>query len=399
MNKVYPLLGNNTKSVAAPALSRSQGRALRYKLTELSGRELGFHSRPSTCQRIPTHKDQRSNTYRRGISKNDAGSAFFYGVNSCGDVWGCPVCSQKISETRRLQIQDALRQHRASGGVNLLLTFTFSHTRDQSLDQNVRGLAKALQKMKQSRGYKALQSQYKYTGQIRALEVTHSNANGWHPHVHEIWFLDDGIDQGKVYALKVGLFKLWRAACEKAGVGLPSREHGVDVQFRSSAQSDSVGAYVSKWGFELTYSHTKKGGSSRSPWAILRDMHRRYTFRDAQLWKEYCSAFAGRAQLFWSRGLKASFGIDQSGDTSVADRPEPIHVRTISREEWGDICYYSRKAKVLDVAEKCPSRLDYYLKALRKRKTDYQRYQADQRKVIQISTKIAHPDLAYTSYG
>lgn len=293
-----------------------------------------------------------------GISINADGRASFHGVGSCGDVWCCPVCALRIAEGRRQEVAEAMRQHRAAGGIVVLATFTFSHSNTERLADNVAGLCRALRRLKQTRQYKALMSEIGYRGQIRALEVMHGSANGWHPHVHEIWFLDRGDLAGYVIEQLEGeLFLLWQAACVREGLGAPDREHGLKIEYRKPGAGDgsAVGAYVAKWGHELTHLQAKAGKlGSRSPWAILRDLVERWNYRDSNLYREYAKAIKGRAQLFWSRGLKKHFHIDEASDDEVADAPEKRPVCDLGHDQWQAILYFDAHCWVLEIAEAKP---------------------------------------------
>ena len=52
------------------------------------------------------------------------GTAHYSGLQTCGSVWSCPICAAKITERRRLEVQDAINQHRQAGGEVQLLTLT-----------------------------------------------------------------------------------------------------------------------------------------------------------------------------------------------------------------------------------------------------------------------------------
>lgn len=343
------------------------GRKLRYRMLDTAAMVLGPKSRVAACQKVPSYGVQQG-SQQRGISKNADGRAFFHGVGACGNVWACPICSQKISESKRNEILAALRAHREAGGVALLATWTFAHTRNDVLLDMVKGFMKALSELKGRRAFKRVTGDLGYIGQIRALEVTHSNANGWHPHAHEIWFLDKAPTPEQLEEAKEDLYQEWRKYCLKHGLGEPSREHGFDLQYRENkgeSGEDAVGAYVSKWGYELTYAHKKQGRQGgRSPWAILTDLTEKYTWHDAQLYREYCAAFKGRAQLFWSRGLKDRFEIEEVNDQELADRPEIHHVINVDAKEWNAIVYYKKHASVLEVAEREPLFLREYIREL-----------------------------------
>jgi hypothetical protein len=48
----------------------------------------------------------------------------YSGLQTCGSVWACPVCSAKIAERRRVEIMAAMAAHKAAGGWVNLLTLT-----------------------------------------------------------------------------------------------------------------------------------------------------------------------------------------------------------------------------------------------------------------------------------
>jgi len=372
-------LGNTTRFAPAPPfqkrkngeLSRSETRRLRYRMQESARMVLGHSHRVASCQKVPSY-GVMNNGASRGISKNGDGHAHFHGASSCGDVWACPICSQRTSEGRRQEVLHALSEHRAAGGVAVLLTTTFAHTRNDDLAGMVKGYTAAQSDMKGSRAFKKIMDGLGCIGKIRALEVTHSEANGWHPHSHEILFLEGAVTPDQLQAAEAALFELWRKYAVKHGLGEPSREHGVDLKYRESDGDngqEAVGAYVSKWGYELTYAHKKQGRQGgRSPWSILRDIADKHTYRDAQLYREYAAAFKGKAQLFWSRGLKDRFEVEAMNDAEMADRPESEHVMNLDEDEWRAIVHFREQARVLEVAEREPLFLRQYIDDLVKRR-------------------------------
>ncbi|MEL7339108.1 MAG: protein rep [Bacteroidota bacterium] len=360
-------LGNITKSTFTQAQSdddkRLGSRRTRYAMQAMSAQVLRNH-RVTSCQKVPSYGVQNG-VGTRGISRNEHGHAHFHGVGSCGDVWACPVCSQRISEGRRGEVLQAMAEHRKNGGVAVLVTWTFSHKRNDDLGAMVKGFTKALSVMKGRRAFKRVTENLDYSGQIRALEVTHSDANGWHPHAHEIWFLDSIPTPDQLSLAKDQLFDLWENIAVKQGLGRPSKQHGIDIQYRDSSGAEAVGAYVSKWGFELTYAHMKSGkDGSRTPWGILSDLTNNFVYRDSKLWEEYTKAFKGRAQMFWSRGLKDRFGINDFDDTEMADRPESEIIVELNSEQWLAIIKTNKRAEVLEMAEKQPLFLGEFIQEL-----------------------------------
>lgn len=394
-------LGNITES-AAPQTPVSESleqcqrwskRRDRYILQAASSLSLGRSHRVSTCQRVPSREVQRLGG-NRSITKNEHGTAYFSGVGACGSVWSCPVCSQKISESRRNEALKAMSEHRKSGGYSILVTYTFSHGRHDVLKDMVKSLALALSRMKSWKAYKKLRADVGQTGSIRALEVTHGNSNGWHPHVHEVWFLDKPLSRRAAVDLKNSLYKIWSQCAVKFGLGKPSEKRGVDVKTGQSDDGKSAISYVTKWGYELTYGHTKKARSGRSPWQILSDLAKEWSLRDHKLWVEYSEAFAGRAQLYWSRGLKDQYGINDVSDDEISDAQEKHHVCDMSAEQWSAIVWLKKRAEVLEKAEVSPPAqvIDFINELVRYNQAEYKRVRSYKDR---LKSEIEHSTLQH----
>lgn len=77
---------------------------------------------------------------------------------------------------------------------------------------------------------------------------------------------------------------------------------------------------MSKWGCdrELTQWHRKAGKGSRTPWDLLNESCQGNS-KSRMLWLEFAEAFKGLAQLYWSPGLKARFGIEDLSDSDIAE--------------------------------------------------------------------------------
>jgi hypothetical protein len=58
------------------------------------------------------------------------GSAYYWGLETCGNVWLCPVCSAKIHRRRAAELRDALTIWEANGHAASLITMTVPHYLD-----------------------------------------------------------------------------------------------------------------------------------------------------------------------------------------------------------------------------------------------------------------------------
>jgi hypothetical protein len=352
-------LGNTTKLCDTNKNNASEVRSTNYQLRRVAQEILGVNHRVFTCQKVPSYTVQQG-LGERGISKNEDGRAFFHGLGSCGDVHCCPVCSVKISEGRRQEVIHALRSHRESGYIALLATFTFPHSRDDSLCDNLTAFRSARSDLIRSRKYRDIMKVIRMTGYIRRLEVTWGNSNGWHPHDHEIWFLDrEKSHRSGIAHFKYEIFKLWSYYCLKHGLAAPTEERGFDLRFNNQGGDSAVGSYLTKWGHELTYGHTKQanGEDRHTPFSFLHSLQGNYSPKFASLFQEYARAFKGRAQLLWSRGLKDKFGINEITDGELSELPEKEHYLDINVEQSFRISYLNRFSTVLDYAERYSSEL------------------------------------------
>jgi hypothetical protein len=247
-------------------------------------------------------------------------SYHYKGLATCGSVHACAICASKIQERRRQEVAQAIAYSGTIQRVPYMASFTFPHRVDQPLFHLLKLQQKAIKKLRGSRGYIALMALCKSAGRIRSLEVTHGQ-NGWHPHTHELLFLD-----GETHAdwLREELAALWLKACASVGLFRPGidsesdfHRHSVDVR----AGDEGAAAYIakmddqSKWGLshELTKSSSKQGRRAGvHPFRLAEQT------TTAHLFVEYVWAMKGQRQLVWSRGLKAAVGVVEKTDDEIA---------------------------------------------------------------------------------
>lgn len=293
--------------------------------------------------------------------------AHYGNLRVCGSVWTCPVCAAKISEYRKKEIETVASVHTEAGGFMYMVTYTFSHSRNDDLGvllgdyKSNKGLAGALQRLRDSRGYKKLLEQIDHIGLIRNLEVTHGDANGWHPHVHELWLVNKKLSKHELQVFKNALFDLWLRACEKSGLALPNRQRGVDMVLALDPA-----AYLQKWGreqkwsigSELAKSHVKKAFSGgRTPFDLIRlylsDPKKADYY--ASLFRDYAVSFFGKRQCYWTNGLKNLFLIKDRTDEEIAldNDDKAIEIAAISKEDWKKVINapYEARAIILRLAE------------------------------------------------
>jgi len=306
----------------------------RFSLQDVMAKVMPEH-RVSKCLRVVQRKQTAVTVYK----SNNFHSISLSNLQSCGSVWDCPICAAKITEHRRKEINHAIDAHKLNGGTVSFVTRTVPHTKSHTLLDMRNGFRKADALMKGHSSYKSLVKRLGVIGSIKVYEVTVGEFNGWHLHVHEIFFhskdapfVGDAVSTNSDYAafletFRAGLYARWKVDAVKAGFGEPSEEHGLQVQ-----NGDFAADYLAKWGVpsssswdassELTKAHIKKSKKGFSPFDLYR------AFRDTgdesliPIIREYSESMFGQQQLVWSRGLKALFDVKELSDEELVDKLE-----------------------------------------------------------------------------
>ena len=336
--------------------SPAQKRVLRYERKSAAAAVLGKRHRVAACHSNPV---KNATTVDVWAKRGALLPGHFQGLQTCALPWLCAVCAPKIAERRSAEIEAAMVVAKSQGGQILMPTFTVPHGRKDPLSDTLDLIKKALRSMGMSRRYKQMQARLGVVGRIIATEITHGEANGWHPHFHELWFFESaGVD---VVALELELFGMWRAACVKFGLGAPSRKHGVVVQDGSRAAQ-----YVSKMGNkewtladEISKASSKGGRKgSRSAWELLDcivdpEATPQHQKRSEGLFREYAEATKGRRQLIWSPGLKKRYAIVELDDEELCAQEEEnaILIAQIPLEAWRAIRRQKMQVHILNAVQ------------------------------------------------
>ena len=352
--KIDPETGEITGG--QPVFNPMDLRVQRFALQSVA-RSLFPKSRIDKCLRL-RQKGQEIQVLKSVERK----TASYSGLQTCGSVWRCPVCSAKIAERRRAEILAAMAAHNAADGCVHMLTLTAPHQRSDDLVELLAKQAKALNAFWSDRQVKAVLFEMGSIGKIRALEVTHGRKsvhnNGWHPHYHVLLFsqLEYHLTRFKELRLEqmedwtFRLYNRWAMVCVNAGLGEPSLKHGLKLD-----DGEHAAKYVSKWGLEdeMTKGHTKKALHGETPFDFLRAyLADKNDKQAAALFIEFAKTFEGKRQLHWSAGLKKRFAIGEKTDEQLAAVQDDSArlLGTITLDQWRDVLAVDGRVNVLVVA-------------------------------------------------
>lgn len=256
------------------------------------------------------------------------GVAGFAGLVSCGSVWVCPVCAAKIAQRRAIQIGLRVAAAWDRGLSAMFMTNTVRHSRDDALVELLDALAYGWGRMTSGVTYSKARAAAGVVGYSRALEITYG-PNGWHPHLHSLWFSSELHTQQAVEDFAYPLWCRFDQGVQKAGLR-STQIDGQDWQLVTPKDEDghTLAKYLQKvadpagLGYELTHTQSKtarRRNSTEPHWSLLAQAVHGVT-PDLWLWHEYEKATHGRKQLVNSLKLDELLGVtvDDATDDEIA---------------------------------------------------------------------------------
>lgn len=287
-------------------------------------------------------------------------------LQTCSSVWHDPFCAAKITEKRRLELNQAIEAHKAVGGSISLITRTVPHTQKDSLLSMRDRFRLADKYMKKEYQYEKMRGRFNVFGDVKTYELTVTWLNGWHLHIHEVFFHNadafEGValESNPAYVAFLKDFEqtyydIWRNSSTKAGFDEPNREHGLQVQ-----NGDFAAEYIAKWGHEpesnwgvdseLTKAHIKNSKKGYTPWQLIRLYRDTGDERLIPIIQEYAHTMHNQRQLMWSKGLKKAFGIGEKSDEELSDELDdvaeelgvlsPVQWKFIVKNDLRSECFY-----------------------------------------------------------
>ncbi len=290
------------------------------------------------------------------------------GLQHCGSVWACPVCSAVVATQRANELADVLRWALKKGYSASFMTLTVRHHSGHRLKHQWDAVAAGWKAATGGKQWVKQQQRYGLVGWVKVVETTHRDEHGWHVHLHVLLIWDRPETKG-VYAdareLGERMHDRWTAALGRLGFESWRDSGGLDIRMASLNPSDNgLHEYFTKMAFEVTGGYAKKAkGKGRAPFQILADAldadgdDPERLGRDFELWEEWEQASKKRKQMAWSKGLRerAALPEEQSDEDIANQEPEPLPDDEVinlapltwlklSRDPWGCIA-------LLEVAE------------------------------------------------
>lgn len=289
------------------------------------------------------------------------GKARWGGLQNSHSVWGSPVAAVAISARRAAEVSGAVETWGKAGKDHAVTlgTFTVGHKASHSL-KDVRAVIAAC--------WNAVTGNASWTGGGRSvgdretygarhwtrfIEVTHGR-NGWHVHVHALFFHDRTLSADELESFKGRMFDRWKNRAENKGF-TASEERAVDlVHLRAGGNAAGAMAnYCAKGMITGLAAEVATGqiakvakNGNRVPFAILADIDAGWkagddVSADVKLWREWESGSKRMQFQRWSKGAKDALEVnvlaEDQIDESMVDTDEAETVAQIDREVWRDL--------------------------------------------------------------
>lgn len=292
------------------------------------------------------------------------------GVVTCGSVWACPTCSEKVNAGRQSELTQGISGWTKNGGAVLFGTLTLRHNKSHRLEELWDAIGPAWNrttsgssawagskpKKDGTRTDMGEKRRFGIAGYVRVVETKHG-ANGWHPHIHFLLFLDRALSESARADLEARMFGRWESALADKGLSVVQ---SVGIDLRAVHGGDGLGEYFTKStyttptaaAYEVTGSHSKKAGKGgRSPFDLLRDVVQAGDADALDLWHEWERASKGRRQLTWSRELRQllALGVELT-DEELAEQDNGGEVEAqLGKRAWKWVAV--SPARVCDLLE------------------------------------------------
>lgn len=266
---------------------------------------------------------------------SETNSVVLSNLARCGNIWTCPSCASILQNRRADELLKLVDWVATQPNKKIMmLTLTASHKVNVPLDEfgtRLQGAYKLM--MDTTKRYRKKMGE---VGRVKVTEYTHSYRNRWHKHFHILVIVDDTVNATD-YEKK--LTEWWATACRQNKLLDVSDQKAVDdfyekaVDVSENMTPAKIAEYATKssksWGLasEMAKSTAKKGRRSehKTPFQLLysivcEDENNPYRLnKDMDAYIEYALYTKGKAQLVWSRGLKAEVGIDDISDADLVN--------------------------------------------------------------------------------
>jgi len=297
-------------------------RILIYQMRKMAKNNYTLHEslKREVSNKIPAISYCGSPTTRNvKIVKANGGKIMYKGLASCSMIWRCPICSFKILKGRAKEIYGITSRHLRTKKTNGFVTITIKHNRKDSLESTLNKVTNSYRKFQNLKFFRKLKKSGIYLGQIKSLELTHTYKNGWHPHLHIIYFWNTK-DKNEVEIIQNQIINQWSNYIKGS----------IKAQNQSIVSTEKqITEYVTKWDIiqELTNDFAKKSHGFKPMQLLAMQVTKELLYNHTNqkksdnhikaLWLEYIEATKGKHRIHISRNLNKIYKVEKKTDEQL----------------------------------------------------------------------------------
>jgi hypothetical protein len=259
----------------------------------------------------------------------------------------------KILKGRSKELYSITSKHLKADTDNNIgfLTLTIKHKKSDKLKYNLDALNENWRKLQNQRFFRNIKKEGLYLGQIKALEITHTKNNGWHPHLH-VLLLWQGLSPLQIRKNQDLIIRSW----------VRSTGGSIDAQDEKIVYNKDISEYITKWDSiqELTNDFSKSANGVK-PFQLLNLIYEKKLLYDSKnilisnnkckaMFSEYVEATKGKHRIGISRNLNLLYKVEIKTDEEIINEisVEDIIV-SFEREVWRIININHLQPHLLDI--------------------------------------------------
>lgn len=253
------------------AAKQREHRLFPIRKVRRNGREIWKPAAAAICQRDVVRTPESSVWESVHVKKKDE-KVSAHNVIRCKSKHLCPLCRPVLLREYGKKLEELRKICEKGKCKTYMLTFTFQHTKGDSLQYGVDLLKNSFRWLNGRRFFQE-KLRPQFFGYVSTIEVTWGERNGWHPHLHVLLFVHPEIVDGNLefidrYDLHKKLDHLWSNSLARNGYqgDYYAYHKDDDFEFTTIKVTECHDAsYLSKWslGTELSSSHKTGKRSDR----------------------------------------------------------------------------------------------------------------------------------------
>lgn len=375
------------KLVQTSELTKSKMLATRYDMQRELRSAVIAHNIKGNSHRACSCTVKSLNHFHKSGNFDDVGikvtkeGASIQSVMHCNNGFYCPICAPSVLGEKSDEIKRVIEGALEKGMHCVMLTQTMSHKKTDKLQSLIDVLLAASKTVKSGSYRNKMKKQYGFFSSIRSLENTFSQKNGWHPHLHELYFFDRALTPADLFELKKDMSARYQQALEKKGysanylrglnfsyvVKVEGEEKvrntldAVDYDANAKIQSSKNAAlYVSKLDKELTFEFMKKARSndSLSIFGLLEALIKEKDPKQKNIMQsrvnDFVCAVGGRARIYIPKALKEIAIDEPEKEDSETDESKNTTILRFTDRQYYTLVNMGILGRIMCVAAECP---------------------------------------------